>query len=349
MNIAGGRAGYFSRPPFKILFFFSVFGLFYALLSYVNVLPDAWTTLYRRAAIPQQAIFVLAIPVFVLANYTMFQRILESRFGYRYFYALLVSYAGYRAVTYASGQGFDLFFNTLSNSIFPVYVAIGHIVFVRFRRTTRAAATIVGGLMVPFTSFLQNSLGGIYLAAIGFLGFPRMVLYGLVFSLVGVSILGQWYFDAIWKLSPNTGVRLWMMRAGIDGFIQSYGLGVGFGKESLKTIFPLLGRTFLSPTDTSVNFIMVGNHNALVQLLFRMGLIGFLLFLSFLLKCLPSDVANRGLRNSAFYSYGMIFILLLSNPSIESAAYHVGLAVAIAYVLACKSASIAIKRRGAHL
>lgn len=329
----------------RYLFGLSALGTLYLGLSYLNLLPNAWTVFYDRSVIPQQASFVYALALLVMASYALFRGILSDKKNATFFFVLCLVFPIYRAIALGVGDGLDLRLNTFSNPMLPAYLALGHLVFVTYARSSRMSATILGLLCAIPTNFLQNAIGGIYMAAIGFTRRPRLILFGLILSAVAVSVIGQWYSEEVWRRSPDTGVRLWMMHDGVQGLIQSYGMGVGFGKESLKNYFQLSATIqFIDMKNGVTNFLVVGIHNAVVQMFYRLGLAGGLLFVAFITACNPLDVRHVGLRNSATFAYGIAFLTIWSNPCIESQAYHAGLALAFGYILACKAVALSDPR-----
>lgn len=335
---------------------FTATGILYVLLSYLDALPDAWTTIYDSSTILRQGFFVFAFYPLVAAARELWKHVLSSRHAAKYFLALLVaSVPVARIVGWAlsDGEDFVLFrLSGLGNQMLPVYLAVGYLVFVRLGKMGRLLALPVGAALFLPTSFLQNQL--VSLAFVGLAWVRRFkwplivaVLAGFVVTGVGLFMIPEYR-----ELEMNLGVRLLFLRDAFTALWESAGLGVGFGKEAVTNQFVLLWLHLFvdpfSPFSTDINFMYLSLHNSFAAMFYRLGLVGGAAFAwFFLVDCFPRGIANPQIARHASFVFFTAFMAVFANVAIESPAYIVAVAFACGHVLACKDLYGASSERGA--
>ena len=332
---------------------FTATGILYVLLSYLDALPDAWTTIYDSSTIPRQGFFVFAFYPLVAAARRLWKHVLSSRHAAKYFLALLVAAVPVaRIVGWALSDGADFVLFRLSglgNQMLPVYLAVGYLVFVRLGKMGRLPALPVAAALFLPTGFLQNQL--VSLAFVG-LAWVRRFKWPLIIAvLAGFVVMGVGLFmiPEYRQLEVNLGIRLLFLRDAFAALWESAGLGVGFGKEAITNQYALLeSYVFVDPFRTDINFMYLSIHNSFIAMFYRLGIVGGGAFAWFVLvDCFPRGIANPQIARHASFVFFTAFLAIFANVAIESPAYIVGVSFACGYVLACKDLYAATSERGA--
>jgi|GEM_PF-6360094 len=312
----------------KAFIAFSGWGVFYIALSYLNVLPDAWTTLFDRSAIPQHASFVVAGYVLLSASAALWSWLLAGRVDRKM--ALLVGACllGQVGNGLREGTGVTIQFSGLGNMMLPLYVVAGHYAFVSARRGVALGAAIA----LP-TTFAQNVLIALFMIKLSLVPRPRTVVFGSMAALVAVSLVLAIDPYAVWTIDYNTGVRLFFWRDAMAAVVQTFGIGVGFGKEAVTNYIPILDRTdFIALNEEAVRFLYLSTHNSFVAMFFRLGLVGGLLFALCFRSWAPiGRLPMRELRAASFV-YVTVFVALFVNVGLESPTYLAGIMLAVGYI-----------------
>lgn len=361
--VATVYAGLSVRPfMMRALLGFNVVGLAYVGLSYLDVLPDAWTTVYDPALIPRQAFYVVLLYPFILAAYSMWSyAVARGRLG-RTLVWLFVSagllgplarfLAGDEATlleAYASATtgGFG-------NARLLFFMAWTYFLLVRVRNVEMGrvfALFVVAGFFLSYFEFvrepqLQNMIGlGVFLV-IAFSRARRRTVVALALGAVALYAALIPFADRVYEIDKNTGYRLVLTQDALQGLVGSYFLGVGFGKEVVTGDYDLAGvrqvRNATSPSDLAVQ----GVHNSFAQELMRLGILGggYVIWLFFGIALPPSAGPTR-VRRHLSVVYLVLLITMMANVSLESPTYIVGVAFGLGYLLVLRDAR-AVEARG---
>ncbi len=336
-------------PP---LFGFTLVGLVYIAFSYLDALPDAWTTQYQPAEIPRQAFYVILFYPMVLAALSLWSYAASSRNTFRLFVVILITTAGIAPLiegvfshsgmvtTYAA-------FATggLGNARLLMLVALAYLLLVRTRFASARrlwTLTAVGVMVAAAVHFIphpqyQNFLALLVLVLFLYLAPRRRIVIALVLvALVAYCGLVR-VVDRVYEQDANTGYRLATSRDAMIALAESYGVGVGFGKEVVTGKYDELGFRRDPSAGGRYAIILQGTHNSFAQEYMRLGLVGgsFIAWF-FLVTCLPPHRGPLDIRRHLAVVYFLLFISIISNVALQSPTYIVGVAIAVGYILVTK-------------
>lgn len=338
-----------SRPVLvKPLLAFTLLGLMYIGYSYLDALPDAWTRIYDPSTIPRQAFYVILLYPLVLSARSMWSYANRSRRLARFFLAIILSVAAAAPLVQATllGEGLQpAFIGTLTrglaNAQLLLYIAGAYFLLVYIKNTRLAqlltvvlAASVLGFLFYKADSpQVQNVFAITALLVARFAQPGRKVVLVTVAGVALVYLMLIPFAHDIYVADPNSGYRLALTKDALGATAESYGLGVGFGKEVIANTFREYG---IGPSAVT-NPLLEGVHNSFAQEFMRLGLLGgaFLVWLVFG-TCLPPSGGSISVRRHISFVYFVVIISMMADVSLESPTYIVGLAWGIGYIIACK-------------
>ncbi|MBW4330259.1 hypothetical protein KY084_05160 [Stakelama sp. CBK3Z-3] len=321
---------YVQRP----LWWLTALAALYTLISMIGWLH--WNTLlFDRSVIIQQASYAFLLPVMVPIFAYYHERVDRGDTAFLAFekFLILICLIGKAYYAYMigsiSGLGVIQLFNIESIFAFLIVRQIyggGY--------CSKGMRALVVLLFVATAGSFQSQLVAMFL--LGGLIVPRLARAGLlvfIFGLVAISIAAVPFADAIWQLDPNTGIRLFFWHDAIERIIASYGVGQGFGTETIRPLYQL------SSTDVSIagieqaDFILVGSHNAFVDAGYRMGLLGggiLIWYIAGLFKK-TAAIASEG-RTFDYFVCAMLFVVLMVNVGLASINFLFGAAFLIGWL-----------------
>src|SRR5215207_9137661 len=108
--------------------------------------------------------------------------------------------------------------------------------------------------------------------------------------------------------------------------IDTYGLGIGFGKESVRWIYQIPGVPDfkLVPDPWSIthermlSVLSTGVENSFLQPLLRGGVLGFVLFMAAFFAAFPSAKLPRDRRNHAASLFAVMIAGCFVNSALET-------------------------------
>ena len=227
---------------------------------------------------------------------------------------------------------------TLRNYVFVGLLALSYLAFRRGKWRSFAIVALLSlcALSLSYAFYVQNVI--VYLTLVGFLvaamprfPFDRLFLGAFIFVLAAATIVGIYNPLPAFEIDPNTGWRLAWWRDGLEASAQTWGIGVGFGTESLRNEYSaLLGRdTYWAETE---EFLFISTHSAFFDTIFRTGFIGFLLLCVVLVRCLPHPQIEPLARAHCCAMFAVLLLCLHSNLGLQSPMYSLGVAFCIGYL-----------------
>ena len=330
------------------LLIFVAIGVLYVAGSYAEIFPRAWTRLYEKDAIPQQAAFVATLYFFIAAGRLFWLDLLRgAHVKSRLFLLILAGFLGPALLGLILGT-FDLatalghFFRSLSNPAMMAYLSLGLLLFVCYPGRQIFFALLLVPFMAVLTPFLQNTL--VALAFLGLAFAPRPVgsLYTALLVFLFAWLVSFAFVDEIYSAANTLGVRLHLQLDAFEALRQTRGIGVGFGTEAI-TPLSFLGFHYFSgidPVEAVDGWIYIGTHHSFIGMFFRLGVFGGIAFMALvLLRLLPRRGVDSRIDRAACFAFFVLFMALFSNPTIESPSYHVGAGFAAGLLLALREIS----------
>lgn len=314
-------------------------GVVYIGLSYLHVLPDAWTLFYVPEAIPQQASFVVALYPLVLASRSFFATSIASGRTRMCGLIILLCYIVHLILV----LGLDsVLINWriagFTNNIALVFCSIV-LLTLHARSSTRHAVILLAAVAILLLSQTSQAVivGLALIAACWSLARPYLVP-GLVVSSVAVTLAAMFYIPEVWRWDPNTGVRLLFWRDALMVLADTWGAGIGFGKEAIRNYYLLVDHEHVAElygSSSGKSLIFTGVHNSFLGVPMRLGLLG-LVFMIWYFLLLARTASRRRSRFSLFLAclLAIFYVTVFTNVSIESPTLQVGMAFISGLVLA---------------
>ncbi|MFG6284354.1 O-antigen ligase family protein [Sphingomonas sp. S6] len=295
---------YFQKP----LMIFSCLAVIYIGLSYLGIMDRGITLMFSREAIPQQSAYAVIMP-FVVAAFAVYHEKVEE--GNAVFLRLetvvfIIACAAklydfiYPTAYY--GQEAERQFAGIAQLVNTMMI----MAFIFVRRILQVEniswfLRFFCALILLITS--SSAQAGIVLFLLLVLMILpelrlRIIFLFLCFFVIA-PIVGAAFAQSIWRLDPNTGIRLFFWHDAVKRWWESGGVGVGFGTETIRPIYDLNAADVTILTIDDPGFIYVGSHNAFVDALYRMGVLGFLLLSGFILRLFVRVV--RGFRGNTIF------------------------------------------------
>jgi hypothetical protein len=319
---------------------FTALGFVYVVLSYLHVFPTAWTRYHDTSVIPQQASFLAILLPMVAASQKWWE---DSRFDLNRD-AVLIAVV---LVAFVLGSAVDLVLlggtsfrgsYTLRNYVFLGLLALSYLAFRpgRWRPTAIFVLLLVAAWCVAHNYFLQNTI--VYLTILGFLATTivripadRLILSVFLVLLATATIVGLQDPARVFEIDSNSGWRLAFWKDALEASAQTWGVGVGFGTESLRNEYSaLLDRA--NYREEAEDFLLVSTHSAFIDTVYRLGVIGVGLLIIILARCFPHRNMPLSARAQCCAMFAMLVLCLHSNLGLQSPMYSLGVAICIGYL-----------------
>lgn len=261
----------------------------YISASYKQWLPYAYDIkiFYDSSFILQQAVGFLVLFITVLF-FTLIFIYNPQLFARKHFASWLVivcyflfTIVGYffasasSAITGAPIESLGQYFSigTLINSelfitFFAVFLIFNHL------RTRKSQFFWLLALLVISGSF-QSTLA--VLLAISLLVIPaQLVVIGFILGLVIVVPTSMAFPVELFEFDPNTGLRSMFWLTGLNDFIETNAIGIGFGTEALQPQYYAIYRelAILDVDSQFDRFMTTGMHNTFIDVMQRLGILG---------------------------------------------------------------------------
>ena len=258
----------------------------YIILSYFHVLPSAWTIFYEPEVILRQAAWVVTLPLLANLGYCYVRGVLWGR-SLREFMIVTTLLLGnflLSGIVFADWSYSEWAYGPFGYLWAPlsIYLTVAAWGVIIERQRAIVALFLIQTIVVIFwAEGSQTKLAYICFAFVfimhrsGKLA-ARFALLGVIaFLVVGYA----WAWIGPMDLSlrdPSAAVRGLMIKNAWQAAQETGFIGVGFGTESIKNVYPELGIWSFQTIDDA--FILIGTHNAFFDILMRMGVLGLACF-----------------------------------------------------------------------
>jgi len=306
------------------LIIFTAVGVLYILLSFANVLPDAWTGQYDRSFILRQSFYIFMLYPLVVSAQRFWTHALKRGKMDVYMWILLVV-CGLALMLnnafYLNKSPFVLW--GLLNPMALYVLAWGYMAYIRGAgiKLLLVPVLTVYFLMMGLNS--QSAMVGFVFFMTGLLPYYRTLTVSFVGAILLATVLGAIFVDQLVGEDVNTVFRYLMWIHAIEGFLESYAMGIGFGKEVVTNVYWAIGVE--QRYEAVDNILSAGVHNSYVSNLFRLGILGGGALIWFVLvRTFPVGGDYGRLANlSWFIGFFAIFV----NVGVESPLTIVGVAM----------------------
>jgi hypothetical protein len=342
-------------PP-RLLSAYIAFCIFVAVVSKYQLLPTSWQVHFKEEAIVRQLIPVLGYFSVAWASKAYFRRRLLN--GDVFFGAPLIIVLGLvvaPALMLIQGrqyQGDDAEYTVLAsygalinNNLVAIFFVMGGIFLARDWRRYVGLVFVLG--IAATTHFAQfRVLTVVVLATL--LGVPgRIAVVVLVVTMPCLYAVGISHVPEMMIANPNSGIRLAFVADAISSAIDTHGIGIGYGKESVRwqyefpnmAVFTFLPDASSMTPDRMLEALSTGVENSFVESLLRTGALGLGLYLAAFFAAFPPPNLPRDVRNHAAIVFAMSFIGCFVNSALESPNSAVGHAFVVGYLLALRASA----------
>lgn len=349
-------------PP-RLLAVYTTFCLFIALLSRYGLMPDSWQVHFLQEAVVRQIVPIVGFFAVAWASKAYFRRRLMSGdifFGAPVF--LFLSLVVAPAVMFQQDVQYQgaspqatipiLYGSLINNTVIAVFFIAGGVFLTNDWRRYGGILLLLGiALASPLAQFKVLAVTMIVIL----LGVPgRLLAATLATALTSAYAVGLNFIPQTFAFDPNSGIRLAFISDALASLADTYGFGIGFGKESVRWRYEFTGFegiTFLPDTRNithakMLEILSTGIHNSFFQAILRTGVIGFILIVSAILAAFPPNRLPRGVRNHAAAVFITIFLAMFVNPVLESPVQVVGIAFSYGYLIALRASvpALAVER-----
>jgi len=322
------------------LMLLSLWGLIYVVLSYLHAFPAAWTRYHDTSVILQQASFLATLLPMVAASQKWWD---DSRFDANR-HAILIAVVlvafglgGILDIVLGGGGGIRPFV-TMRNYVFIGLLALSYLAFRhgKWRKMAILALVLLAGAGIWQSPFVQNKI--VYALLLVFLATSlfrirtdRLVLFSVLFLVTANTLLGLRDPLGFFELDPNIGWRFAWWNDALAATVQTNGIGVGFGTESLRNEYTaILQRDKYDDEDG--DFLLIGTHSAFFDIIFRTGVVGIILLFLVLSRCFPHPRTPPLARAHCCAMFAVLIFCLHSNLGLQSPMFALGVAICIGYL-----------------
>lgn len=317
-------------------------------------MPDSWQVHFLQEAVVRQIVPIVGFFAVAWASKAYFRRRLMSGdifFGAPVF--LFLSLVVAPAVMFQQDVQYQgaspqatipiLYGSLINNMVIAVFFIAGGVFLTNDWRRYGGILLLLGiALASPLAQFKVLAVTMIVIL----LGVPGRLLAALLATaLTSAYAVGLNFIPQTFAFDPNSGIRLAFISDALASLADTYGLGIGFGKESVRWRYEFTGFegiTFLPDTRNithakMLEILSTGIHNSFFQAILRTGVIGFILIVSAILAAFPPNRLPRGVRNHAAAVFITIFLAMFVNPVLESPVQVVGIAFSYGYLIALRA------------
>lgn len=344
-----------TAPP-RMLTAYLSFAIFIAVLSQYQLLPVSWQTHFMEPAIARQLLPFLGFFASAWASKAYFRRRLSDGsvfFSSSFTVALgLIVASVFTFLQNRSYQGNDAASSVLdsygsfnNNIVIATFFVAAAIYLTRDWRRYAGLAFFVG--VGATTHFLQFKLlvGAVLVTLLGISG--RVAALCAIGALLLAYAVGLGYIPEAILANPNSGIRLQFIADAISSAIDTWGIGVGYGKESVRwryefpnmPVFTFLPDPSVMTAGRMLEALSTGVENSFIESLLRTGILGFGLFTSAIFCAFPLRDLPRDVRDHAAMVFCALFIACFVNSTLESPLSAIGCGFTYGYLLALRASA----------
>lgn len=280
------------RPivPYKSASLLAGLALVYSALSWLQIFPLSWTVFHDSDVILRQMYGWVLLPVVAGLSYLWWRLYTEQQRPTWWLWGLLLACVlgpivlGFvlPALHVVPEPSFRLF-RGLNNHSLVAFALFACFVFsLKPIHGVLACFAMLGVCMVFYGNAQNPIVLGYLLLLVMVQGFSAVWLKLGFWATLGMITLYYLYgwinLYTIWDFDANTAVRLVFINNILTSVSDTLGFGVGFGTEAIRNFFAQIDTDFVDLNDPTINFIMIGPHNTFFEAMFRLGIMGFILF-----------------------------------------------------------------------
>lgn len=305
---------------------------FYLFFSLNDTLPAAWTQYHDNFAAVRQYSWLLAIPLFTTGFFVLLARYYELIVAHALKIAVVLYVISRISVStnpaFFEGVRFGIFgLYSPNNETLPVYAAL----LIAAHRNRKPEPYQIGVLLLlpAVSSSVGTLLMGLMSIVLRFLPYKRLALYLMFAGLLTAAFLAPFFYDALYQLDNNTGVRAIFWHDAQLAVVQTWGVGVGYGTEYIANYFGLVGQydwTITAEYDT--NRLYISTHNTIYDCTMRLGLLGAVLMIVWL-----RDMIGKSGSALAAPLCAVVLISCSVAPVMVAIDTQIGISLLLAFIL----------------
>jgi len=319
-----------------LLLMLAALGTAYAAVSYTGILHQGHTLMFETAAIPQQVMWVYALPALIPCFALFCQRIYlrDPHYLKLETFLLLICLAmlGWKLVSSLLLGRFSLGIGNMTNdNAFLAFILVRRITYSKWSSLAKWFA--VAAMAISASTAQAKIVLGLLLGLRSFPRHARVMLIAFAIALVLAACVSVFYAKELWAIDPNTGFRAMFWKDVLSDTADTLGAGVGFGTETIRPSYDLqLGGAHVVMVDDG-GFIYVGSHNAFTDALYRMGFLGFLLTAAYVIRHLYTvTTGGRAFTSFDCWVAGAMFTTIMVNVGFVSANFFFGVSLLLGWL-----------------
>lgn len=335
----------YSKELFKNNYFslFSIIGITYIFMSYIDMLPDAWTNFYSSEKIPMQSFYIVMLYPVISSFRAIFKKIILGKPSKVMFVTVLIimiptSFLFNDAnmpIHMSDVSYIEKIFPNLMNSTYAILLLAIILASALEAKYINILFAILITIGFYYDLSIQIKISLVMFLIVQIKYTSKFAFISFLFSFTLLCIAGITIIDInyIIDIDKNSAIRGYLWLDGLSLFWESYGVGVGFGKELVRNYYAPMA---IDEFYTSEMIFTGGIHNSFISMFARLGLLGGLAFsLAFAKTAWPSHAPSQW-RSSAYFAYITAYIGCWVNVAIESPLTIIGVAAMLGYVMAVK-------------
>ena len=333
--------------------------LLFAVLSEYRALPKSWEVRFLDDAVPRQLIPIVTYFVTSWATKAYFaRRLLNGDILFCRSLIMFLSIVAAPAAMIADGlsyQGETLVvsalaqYGALTNSVaISSFFLLGFIFFERGWQRYFALSFMV--IVAATSHYVQYKILTIIVIAL-LCGAPTLftvaAAIGTLIAIYGVMLP---HVNEVIIENSNAGIRLAFISDAISSVIDTAGIGIGFGTESVRweyhfpdmPVFTLLPDPHSMSHDRMLEALSTGVENSFVEAALRTGVPGFIILVVSFLAAFPSRLLRADLYNHAAVLFALTAIGCFVNSTLESPLAVVGHGFIYGYLVALNAYALRV-------
>ena len=337
LALAGVSIGWRVARIGRLHLFISV-SILYLSLSFFHVFPKTWTIYWDSGAALRQWSWAILLPIFTGSFSIVFRYAKHHFIRHSIKYVLFLFVITRCSLLFApleididTQTRYTIYTFVSENALFTFFLAL-HVIY----RVKPSLFSVIA--LLPLTllfSSAQSSIGYASLLAIWFVGCGPLVIAGLSAALTALLVIAPYYVKSLYMLDHNTGFRALLWSDASKAFLESRGIGVGYGTEYVSNDFGAfdIGAWKITQEDAS-NRLLIGTHSTFYDILMRTGIIGITSFGYWFVSIMRTSLDSKT-SDGRMNAFACVLLLLINsvNMGVTSVNFMLGTCLCAGWLL----------------
>jgi O-antigen ligase len=322
------------QPGRFIAYGFSALVVCLALLSAIDLMPDAWTHTRANLLLAQRASAHFLFPFTAFGFAAMLYALGPVLPKLALVYLIPISLAALLVYANTDQAGTTERIFIINNLYALETFRLFFIATILLNLKNRALFLITLAALFFIAFSLQAILVVALLGIARFVPVKRSLVIIFLACLPILALISIAFWQQLLAIDNNVGVRALFWRDALQALLQSGFAGVGYGTESIVPFYEN-GETvrYFAPLDHA-NPTAIGVHSSFFQILFNAGIAGLILIAGWMMICvLRLATKSQPLASLDLLATGMLAISFFSNMAIDSYNFLPGSAFLMGWII----------------